>query len=642
MPREEIRFVRPLNSLFARSSSALQTTLVVGMFGVTAVMPNIFTRNATATPVAPVQDPNSEPGQDPADEPTEEPGQDPADEPMNSDPGDPADDPIEDPADEPVEEPAAPAPKKPAAPAPKKPAAPAPKKQDAPAPKKQDAPAPKKSVAPAPKKPAPAPKKPAPAPEETEPADVEPAADDVPVTVDTEQIRDAAQAAMKKGEWSQAANGWATLLQFLPGDEEATRERTRAQSMLEGGTVIGSVSSDREVRRQQATAQFSSDMKRSQSLLAQQDYDQAKLAAVTARTRLDLARNVLNAAEFEQMSADAEKLVDQIGEESRQHKLTVDQKARTTQGEQSASSQRTEAENRTKRVNEILLNVRKLQMQQKYTEALQVLDSALALDPNNSAALTLRDALHTTEMYVRFAETQKRRSYGFSRLEDEALEATVPQRVNVSGPGPRSTNALVTYPEDWQELSDRRVREPDYGASGYREAEVNVPTWNKIQTTSIPVPFTTGPTLEQACDYFKHQTKVDFLINWTQLKEVGLEPEQTAVTIDLGSTNMESAIKRVLERVISKNGDQPPSEPLAFDVQDGIVVITTKAGVQKKQVTFVYDVRDLLFRAPDFDNAPEFNLSQSVQTGGGGGGGGKCFAFERGDCTRGATCRFSH
>ena len=138
--------------------------------------------------------------------------------------------------------------------------------------------------------------------------------------------------------------------------------------MLEGGTVIGSVSSDREVRRQQATAQFSSDMKRSQSLLAQQDYDQAKLAAVTARTRLDLARNVLNAAEFEQMSADAEKLVDQIGEESRQHKLTVDQKARTTQGEQSASSQRTEAENRTKRVNEILLNVR-----------VRILDDALIL-----------------------------------------------------------------------------------------------------------------------------------------------------------------------------------------------------------------------------------------------------------------------
>ncbi|NBQ15758.1 MAG: hypothetical protein EBU31_14410, partial [Proteobacteria bacterium] len=424
--------VRPLSALFVCSSRALQMTLVVAMFGVTAVLPMTFAVPAHAA--AQAQDPKAQ------------------------DPKEPA---MDEPA---VDEPEAPAPK-------------------APAPKEPDS-------------------KPA------APKNAEPSSQGAGAAVDTEQIRAAAQAAMKKGEWSQAANGWSALLQFVPGDEEATRERARARTMLEGGTVIGSVSSDREVRRQQATAQFTADIKRAQGLLTQQDYDQAKLAAVTARTRLDLARNVLGAAEFEQMSAESEKLVDQISEESRQHKLATDQQARTSQGEQTATAQRTEAENRTKRVNEILLNVRKLQMQQKYTEALQVLDSALALDPNNSAALTLRDALHTTEMYVRYAETQKRRSYGYSRLDDEALEATVPPHVNVSGPGPRSTNALVTYPEDWQELSDRRVREPDYGASGYREAEVNIPTWNKLQSTTLPVPFSTGPTLEQACDYFKNQTKV--------------------------------------------------------------------------------------------------------------------------------------
>ena len=367
MPREElIGSVRPVSTLFVSSSRALQTTLVAGVFGIVAVLP---AAPALAMPVALQSD---EPTQDEpsADEP-------PAEEPT----GEPAmDEPSQDEPEEPAAEPP-PAPKKPA---PKKPAA-----------------------------------KKAPAKKAAE--------EDAPVRVDPEQIRVAAQAAMKKGEWAQAANGWATLLQFLPGDEEATRERARAQAMLEGGTVISTVSGDREVRRQQATAQYDADVKRAQSLLAQQDYDQAKLAAVTARTRLDLARNVLGAAEYERMSADAEKLVDQISEESRQHKMAQDQQARAAQGEQSASSQRTEEENRAKRVNEILLNVRKLQMQQKYAEALQVLDSALALDPNNSAALTLRDALHTTEMYVRFAETQKRRAYGFSRLEDESLEATVPR-----------------------------------------------------------------------------------------------------------------------------------------------------------------------------------------------------------------------
>ncbi len=242
------------------------------------------------------------------------------------------------------------------------------------------------------------------------------------------------------------------------------------------------------MRRQQATAQFNADIKRAQGFLTQQDFDQAKLAAVTARTRLDLARNVLPPAEYEQLSKQAETLVDQISEQSREAKLSAEQKAKADQGAASAVVQRTEAENRTKKVNEILLNVRKLQMQQKYKEALQVLDGALELEPNNPSALTLRDALQTTLLYQKYADTQKRRSYGFSRNSQEALEATVPPSINISGPGPRSNNAIVTFPEDWMELTDRRIREPDYGANGYREAEVNLPALNKLRTTSLPVP----------------------------------------------------------------------------------------------------------------------------------------------------------
>jgi hypothetical protein len=145
--------------------------------------------------------------------------------------------------------------------------------------------------------------------------------------------------------------------------------------------------------------------------------------------------------------------------------------------------------------------VRKLQMQQKYAEALQVLDSALALDPNNPAALTLRDALHTTRMYVAFADTQKRRSYGFSRLEDEALDATVPRTSDIR-PGPRSTNALVTYPEDWQELSDRsHCRDPTTARAATADPR-STSTWNKLQTTSLPVPFFTGAHPGAAYNYF--------------------------------------------------------------------------------------------------------------------------------------------
>ena len=55
------------------------------------------------------------------------------------------------------------------------------------------------------------------APAKKEPAKSDEPAEDAPrqdgeVRMNTEQIRSAARKAMKEGQWSQAANGWATLL----------------------------------------------------------------------------------------------------------------------------------------------------------------------------------------------------------------------------------------------------------------------------------------------------------------------------------------------------------------------------------------------------------------------------------------------
>src|SRR5690606_24738933 len=43
-----------------------------------------------------------------------------------------------------------------------------------------------------------------------------------------------------------------------------------------------------------------------------------------------------------------------------------------------------------------------------------------------------------------------------------------------------------------------------------------------------------------------------------------------------------------------------------------------------------YDIRDLIFVVPDFDNAPEFDLQSAVSAAGGGGGGGGQSPFSGG------------
>ncbi len=314
--------------------------------------------------------------------------------------------------------------------------------------------------------------------------------------VDVDQIRTAARAAMQKGQWADAVNAWSTVLQFVPGDEEALRGRTRAQQMLEGGTVLNDVATDRDLLRQQVAAQFKADMQRAQTFLQRQDFDQAKLAAVSARTRLDLARNVLPQADFVRMSDEAEKLVETITDQSREFQLQQDQRARAEQSASSAAASRTEAENRAKKVTEILVNVRKLQMQQKYREALQVLEGALELDPTNPAALTLRDALMTTITYQKYTETMRRGSIGQAEMQQEAQRAMVPPSVNLTGLASAApARWSPTQKTGW--VSDRRVREPEYGASGYRESPQNMATLARLHNTSLPVPLGNGQTLER-------------------------------------------------------------------------------------------------------------------------------------------------
>ncbi|MHC4832532.1 MAG: hypothetical protein ACYTFH_01315 [Planctomycetota bacterium] len=65
-------------------------------------------------------------------------------------------------------------------------------------------------------------------------------------------------------------------------------------------------------------------------------------------------------------------------------------------------------------------------------------------------------------------------------------------------------------------------------------------------------------------------------------------------------------------------------EPCTWQLRDGYIEIGTKErlSVPAARELRMYPVRDLLFDPPMFDNAPDFNLSDSIQQGGGGFGGG--------------------
>jgi general secretion pathway protein D len=65
---------------------------------------------------------------------------------------------------------------------------------------------------------------------------------------------------------------------------------------------------------------------------------------------------------------------------------------------------------------------------------------------------------------------------------------------------------------------------------------------------------------------------------------------------------------------------------LGYTVDEGVITISTEEDLSKNVITRVYDIRDLIINVPDFDDAPDFNLSNATRggsrSGGGGGGGG--------------------
>lgn len=148
-------------------------------------------------------------------------------------------------------------------------------------------------------------------------------------------------------------------------------------------------------------------MRRADELLGQEDFDAAERAALTARIGLRNNPSTLPQDQYEKLCAQAEQQLDRIDQ--------ARERTRTARGEQAgsevlqhikATEQHTEAI-REREVNERLSRVRQLQQQQKYGQALQVVDEVLFLDQKNPTALLLKDVLETTQIYKECVEQQR-------------------------------------------------------------------------------------------------------------------------------------------------------------------------------------------------------------------------------------------
>jgi general secretion pathway protein D len=102
-------------------------------------------------------------------------------------------------------------------------------------------------------------------------------------------------------------------------------------------------------------------------------------------------------------------------------------------------------------------------------------------------------------------------------------------------------------------------------------------------------------------------------VNWRSIEAAGVE-RTVPVTARLRDVRFAKALTTILNDV---GGG---TVQLAYTIDEGVITISTAEELNRNREINVYDIRDLLVIAPDFDQPPEFNLDSR---GGGGGGGGR-------------------
>jgi hypothetical protein len=112
------------------------------------------------------------------------------------------------------------------------------------------------------------------------------------------------------------------------------------------------------------------------------------------------------------------------------------------------------------------------------------------------------------------------------------------------------------------------------------------------------------------------------------LDTVGIDPE-TEITVKVKEIPALVVLERILLRA---QRSEASGEEYTWQFTDyGSIECGPKSRLNENSRVELYDVSDLLYLVPNFDNAPEFDLQSAIQQGGQGGGGSSTSPFSGGN-----------
>ena len=224
----------------------------------------------------------------------------------------------------------------------------------------------------------------------------------------------------------------------------------------------------------------------------------------------------------------------------------------------------------------------------QYDDALVILERMKALDPEDAS---IKEKIKTTmQKKIQMWQYEGK----VNRVTEEAKQrAAAEEEMTAWYP-------ITRYPDNWKELSDRRLRAME--RTSIQERPQDRAVRQKLEETVVSFTFNEQPVME-AIDFLQTLGKVNIVPDRSKFDD----PAKT-VTLKLENVPLETAIRLLTEQLGMK-----------WVIRDGVVFISNDEGVKRPPETNTYDVRDLLADIPNF-TGPTFEL-QNISGGRGGSGG---------------------
>ncbi|MGV6813409.1 MAG: hypothetical protein ACWA5W_00205 [Phycisphaerales bacterium] len=391
---------------------------------------------------------------------------------------------------------------------------------------------------------------------------------------------------------------------YISGEDLALAQSRRGEAQVQLGTqggpetdILTDVEGGRGLERQRADASFNNLLSQARQALAEGDTDNARNLAAQASLTVNRARDVMPEGTYEQYLDTVSALISDIDSTENELRIAEAQAEKERLAMETADRAAQRAQERDQKIMANLERVHALQQELKYEEALEVVDSILFLDPTNPAGLLLKDIIEDTIVYRQNFVYQREKSKSYMTQSVENQEAMI------------APSSIIGYPDDWPSISFRRGDTLEFAESDANRSALAI-----MQDTRMPANFNDN-AFEDVIAFIGTTSKLDIDVDWESLADIGVDPDSP---VDLNLRSVQLSV--LLDRVLAKVSD--PTLPAGWAIQDGIVTIASDEVLRLNTVLETYDIRDLLFVVPDFDNAPQFDLQSAVQAAGGGGGGG--------------------